>query len=116
MQASNTRVRSEADLSQFGQAETPVQVSSAIRTIADLPNIHNIQAQPIDFMVEGFIARQSVSVIASESGAGKSTLFAAIAAAVSEGTNFAGLKTVKSPVLLVDRENTAPVVLERLAR
>jgi archaellum biogenesis ATPase FlaH len=66
--------------------------------------------------VEGVIAAGTVTAITGESGAGKTTLVTAICSAVERGVPFAGLATQRRPVLILDKENPLPVVVERFDR
>lgn len=94
----------------------PIQALPTIRSIADLPSVFDMKMPSIEFIVADVIARKTLTILTGEAGSGKTTLITAIAGAVSEGKEFAGIQTILSPVLYVDRENTGPVVLERLYR
>lgn len=71
---------------------------------------------PQTWVVDNLIPAESVTMIAGDSGSGKSTLALALADAVSKGEPFLGNLTVKTPVLIVDKENGLPTYNERLPR
>jgi len=87
-----------------------------MRSVSDVASIREYASQKIDFIVEGIIAAGTVTVISGESGAGKTTLVTAICSAVERGIPFAGLATQRRPVLMLDKENPLPVVVERFDR
>jgi archaellum biogenesis ATPase FlaH len=87
-----------------------------IQSISDVASIRTYASQRIEFLVEDLIAAGTVNVLTGESGAGKTTLVTAICAAVDRGEPFAGLVTQRRPVLILDRENPLPIVVERFDR
>jgi AAA domain len=84
--------------------------------IDKIPTVRSFDSAGIEFVVEGLIARGSVTMISGESGHGKSTLATAIAFAIAKGLEFAGRKCSQRPVLILDRENGIDVLQERFAR
>ena len=101
------------------QAATPVSDVNGLkfsRSIAQVPLVRSVAAEPIAFAVEGVCAVGTVTLITSESGDGKSTLVTALAAKVNHGEPFAGRQTRQMPVLILDRENPISVVVERFNR
>lgn len=86
--------------------------STVLRTGADIMAL-NI---PIEWAVEGVVAKNAVNLFYARGGMGKSTLSAQIAAAVAEGTQFLGIETTKMPVIYIDFENSLAVLSERLKK
>jgi archaellum biogenesis ATPase FlaH len=87
-----------------------------IQSISEIRSIRTYAAQQIEFVVEGLIAAATVTLVTGESGTGKTTLVTAIGGAVDRGEPFAGLETQRRPVLMLDKENPLPVVVERFNR
>lgn len=87
-----------------------------IRSVAELASIRTYASQPIEFAVDQLIALGTVTAITGESGGGKSTFISAICGSIDRGAPFAGLATKRLPILVLDRENPASVVLERFER
>lgn len=86
--------------------------STVLRTGADLMSL-NI---PIEWAVEGVIAKNAVNLFYARGGMGKSTLSAQIAAAVATGEPFLGIQTAQMPVIYIDFENSLAVLSERLKK
>jgi RecA-family ATPase len=87
-----------------------------IRSIAEITSFRTYAAQNIDWIVDGIIAAGTVTLMSGESGSGKSTVTSAICSAVERGAPFAGLVTQRRPVLILDRENPLPIVVDRFNR
>ncbi len=86
-------------------------------TVRDVPSFRTYAAQKIDFIVENCVAASTITMITGEPGCGKSTLATAMCAAIGSGEDsFAGLRVSKRPVLILDRENTLPLIVERFDR
>jgi predicted ATP-dependent serine protease len=68
------------------------------------------------WLVEDLIPETGVTLLTGDSGCGKSTLTLALAGAVAHGKQFLGRKTIQRDVLIVDRENSPAIHLERLHR
>ena len=102
------------DLDKIFGDDSPA-VSSAI-DIDAIPSVFDYESNGIDFLVDGLIARGSVTMLAGESGAGKSTLTAALTDAVTKGLDFCGRQCSQAPVLILDRENGIDVIQERFTR
>jgi hypothetical protein len=69
-----------------------------------------------EWVVEGFIPKNAVTVLTGATGSGKSTVALAVANAVAQGEPFLDHKTEQSMVLFVDRENPLYVYTERFDR
>ncbi len=87
-----------------------------IRNIADVPSVLACAFAKVSWLVEGMIAEGTVNVLTSEPGAGKTTVALALADAVARGAEFAGMKTARRPVLVLDRENSAAFIADVLKR
>ena len=70
----------------------------------------------MEWLIEGLIARSSVTLLSGESGCGKSTFALGMAGAVVHGQKFLGRNVDQRDVLIVDRENAAWIYQERLER
>lgn len=70
----------------------------------------------MEWLIEGLIPKSGVSLLTGESGCGKSTFALALAGAVTQGRHFLGRETEQRDVLIVDGENGAAVLQERLNR
>ena len=104
------------------QIETLVQNArrdsskAQIRSITDIRSIFTFSGQEMRWVVDGLFAEQTVTMVTGDAGHGKSTLITAIAHSVSTGTAFARLATLQRPVLILDRENPLPGIVERFER
>ena len=68
----------------------------------------------VNYVVEGLIAEQSITMVSGEAGDGKSMLAMALASAVAQGLPFLGRVTSKREVLYLDREMPLYVVKQRI--
>lgn len=84
--------------------------------IDSIPSVHSISSAGIEFAVEGLIAMSAITMFSGESGGGKSSLLTAVGAHAACGAPFLGRECVARKVLILDRENTLPIVEERLCR
>jgi archaellum biogenesis ATPase FlaH len=81
-----------------------------IESVDNLPSVWDL-SEEIDWVIEDFIPAKSITLISGESGIGKSWLAYAIAGAVANGREFAGLTVRRSmPALYLDGENPLAVV------
>lgn len=87
-----------------------------IHRIEELPNLEQVDADSIEWVVDGMIAVGAVHLITGDAGAGKSTILSSLAYAVSRGDEFLGRTTSRRPVLLLDAENPRAAVCERFRR
>ncbi len=100
-----------------GNARAQRQEQQASRVdISKIPPIRSFNSSGIEFVVPGLIASGAVTMFSGESGHGKSTLVTALAAAIANGTEFAGRLCSQRQVLLLDRENGIDVLQERFER
>jgi hypothetical protein len=84
--------------------------------IDEIPSVLSMSSDGIEFIVPGLIASSAVTAITGDAGAGKTTFATALAGHVACGAEFLGRGCLQRPVLILDRENTAPVVQERITR
>ena len=94
----------------------PAAREPLIRSIADIPSVLTCAVAEVSWLVAGMMAERTVNVLTSEPGAGKTTVGLAVGAAVARGVPFAGMKTQKRAVLVLDRENNASYVADILRR
>jgi hypothetical protein len=87
-----------------------------IRSIDEIRPIRSYAGTQIEWIIPGVLPVATVNLWTGESGSGKSTVTTDIARCVSEGKPFAGLETKRMPVLIMDRENPHPIVVERMDR
>ena len=87
--------------------------SSRIQSWEQIPTLASLPVGEVDWVVEGMIPSSGVVLWAGESGSFKTWLALLLAKAVQEGTEFLGRKTVRRPVLYLDRENPLQLVHER---
>lgn len=69
---------------------------------------------PMEWLVDGILPYQSLTMLAGRPGVGKSWLVLALAKAVSGGGLFLGRETRRAEVFYFDLENSRPVVRSRL--
>lgn len=84
--------------------------------VEDLPSLFALETAPITWLIDGLLPEGCVVMISGDSGSGKSTLATAWGAHIALGVPFAGRATAQREVLILDRENPAPVVKDRLLR
>jgi energy-coupling factor transporter ATP-binding protein EcfA2 len=84
--------------------------------VDDLKSVYSFDSDGIEFVIDGLFAASAITAITGDSAAGKSTLISALAGHVACNTDFLGRKCSPRKVLILDKENTLPVVQERLKR
>lgn len=82
--------------------------------IERLPLVRDVAAKGVQWLVDGLIPEAQICLLTGAFGSGKSMLALALAAAVSEGRAFLGRATTQRRVLILDRENPASTMAERL--
>lgn len=89
------------------------------------PDIYNIMSRAgklkaldvkIEYVVEGLIPENMITVLYARSGMGKSTLMTQLCHAVSTGSDFMGLAVKQMECVYLDYENGLPVIVERLKK
>jgi len=95
---------------------TPVP-TAAIADIDAIQSVFAYRSAPIEFAVHNIIAYSAITLISGDAGCGKTTLITAMASHIANGTSFLGrTATQLRKVLYLDRENSLPIVQERLRR
>jgi RecA-family ATPase len=74
------------------------------------------EPEPVEWLIEDLIPKDSVIMVAGESGCGKSTFVLSLVHAVAHGESFLNRATKQAPVLIVDRENPKNVYFRRTLR
>jgi predicted ATP-dependent serine protease len=101
----------------FSQEQAAGESNSEPRIrIDDIPSIFTLNSQGIQWVVEGIMAEGSVTSFCGEAGGGKSTFTTPLSGHVAVGADFLGRRCRQRPVLICDRENPLPVVVERFTR
>lgn len=70
--------------------------------------------EPIEWIVEGVIARKSVNLLVGIPGCLKTWIALYLGRRVSAGDDFCGRHTMMTPVFYIDRENPQGVIIQRL--
>jgi energy-coupling factor transporter ATP-binding protein EcfA2 len=92
------------------------QTHSAFR-IEDIKSPFTYDSKGIEFAINGLIPLGAITLLSGDSGCGKTTLITKLADAIAEGKAILGNSPcVRRDVLYLDRENTLPVIRERLIR
>ncbi|PKN12443.1 MAG: hypothetical protein CVU69_08150 [Deltaproteobacteria bacterium HGW-Deltaproteobacteria-4] len=86
--------------------------SSVIPTLKTGKELRAMNIQ-IEWLVDGLIPRESVTLLYGRGGIGKTTLAMQVADAIDKGTDIYGMKTCKTQVIVVDFENSLAVLSER---
>jgi hypothetical protein len=84
--------------------------------VPDLPSVADVCADPVSYLIADLLPEAAVCMLSGESGCGKSTIALSMAGAVATGGTFAGRLALQRPALILDRENPAAVIVERLDR
>jgi hypothetical protein len=87
-----------------------------VRSIEEIPNLEEVDGEPIEWATESVFPMAAVTLLTSEAGDGKSTLVSKGGHCISRGLPFLGRDCTQHPVLYLDCENSHPVVLERFQR
>jgi len=86
----------------------------SIQGFVQIPDIMTMDLPPIKFLVDGMIARKTITLWAGIDGTAKTFLSQRMAFEVATGGKFLGKECRKSPVLYLDYENPSFAVRERL--
>ncbi len=87
--------------------------NSRIRTWEDIPKVSEIPNDPVRYAIHGLFAIGSTTLLTGEAGDFKSSLAMFMSAAIASGRECFSRSTMPMPVLYLDRENPASLVLER---
>jgi archaellum biogenesis ATPase FlaH len=88
-------------------------VTEEFADLQAIPTISQIEADDVNWLVEGMILQGSINLLTAPPGGFKTWLSLSLGGAVSTGTDFLSFKTVKTMVLYLDRENPPSVISER---
>ena len=88
--------------------------SAEIRKFDQIPDIMTMQVPPIDWLVDGLIARGTITLWTGTDGTAKTFLAQKMAIAVATGGSFLGRRCQRWPVLYLDFENPAYAVQDRI--
>jgi hypothetical protein len=86
-----------------------------IYAISDIPSVQEIEAEANKWLVDGVIPLRSLVLLTAPPAGYKTWLGLDLGGAMSTGADFLGRKTLKTPVVYLDRENRLPVIRERLS-
>jgi RecA-family ATPase len=79
----------------------------------DLPDFSSRKILPVQHLIEGFLVKGGITIIPAWRGSGKSWDAMAIGFAVANELPWCGLMTIKTAVLILDRENGEDILRER---
>jgi len=86
-----------------------------IQTWEQIPTLDQLPDVDTAWLVEGLIPASGITLWAGESGCYKSFIALNLCKAIIEGQAFLGRKTVRCPVLYLDRENPSSLIKDRLS-
>ncbi|MBI4891573.1 MAG: bifunctional DNA primase/polymerase [Acidobacteria bacterium] len=92
------------------------QTQHLIQRIEDLPTIATVTARPIEWVIGGILPASSIVMLSGKPGHFKSTVASALVGHSTSGAPFCGRAVQRREALVIDKENPAPVVLDRLQR
>ena len=90
------------------------QIANKILNFDQIPDIMTMEIPPIEWLVDGMIARNTITLWTGTDGTAKTFLAQNMAIAVATGGQFLGRRCVSAPVLYLDYENPSFAVRERL--
>jgi hypothetical protein len=104
------------EICQFAESlEQDVSSSSeSIRSFEDIPDLLRQDAEPIEFLVDGLVARKTITQWAGTDGTAKTFLAQRMGVEVATGKRFLGRQCRQSAVIYLDYENANFAVRERL--
>ena len=85
-----------------------------IRQFDEIPDLQTMEIPPIDYLVEGMIARKTLSLWTGSDGTAKTFLLQKMMIAVATGSPFLGRHCQVAPVFYLDYENPSFSVRDRL--
>ena len=96
--------------------ETRRSGKTQIRKFEQITDIMSMDIPPIDYVVDGLIARGTLSLWAGSDGVAKTFMIQRLAVEVARGGSFLGRSCKRTRVLFCDFENPAHAVRERIER
>src|SRR5712691_11360985 len=85
-----------------------------IRGLADIPNLQTMEIPPVNYLVPGMIARNTITLWTGADGTAKTFLAMKMAVAVAKGGEFLGRRCQQAAVLYLDYENPSFAIRDRL--
>jgi hypothetical protein len=82
--------------------------------LSDIPSVQEIHDKTTGWLVDGLIPMGSLTLLTAPPAGYKTWLALALGGAVSKGADFLDRKTLKTPVVYLDRENRLSVIRDRL--
>jgi hypothetical protein len=104
---------SEGELRTIAEKYRYATESTRIHTWEQIPTLDQLPTADVSWLVEGMVPVGSIALWAGKSGSYKTWLSLCLAKAVHDGRDFLGRKTIRTPVLYLDRENPLPLIRER---
>jgi RecA-family ATPase len=101
-------------MNEHGQPIEFSEEAGKIRRLEDIPNIQTIEIPPIDYLVPGMIARNTLNLWAGADGTAKTFLAMRMALAVATGGLFLGRRCQRARVLYLDYENPSFAIRDRM--
>ena len=95
-------------------AARPANADPIIRKFDQIPDIMTMKIPAIEYLVDGLIARGTITLWTGSDGTAKSFLVQSMSIAVATGGKFLGRHCQIAPVLYLDYENPSFAVRERL--
>jgi hypothetical protein len=89
-------------------------VADSIRQFDQIPDIMTMKIPAIEYLVDGLIARGTITLWTGSDGTAKTFLVQSMSIAVATGKTFLGRQCQIAPVLYLDYENPSFAVRERL--
>ncbi len=96
-------------------ANPTAAMGNRIRKFSDIPDIQTMDVPSVDWLVPEWIARRTITLWAGSGGAAKTFLTQSLGVAVATGGLFLGRRCQQWPVLMLDYENAAFMVKDRLS-
>jgi AAA domain-containing protein len=93
----------------------PGEAASKVK-IDEIGSVFSFDSEGIEFAAPDLIACSAITAITGDAGAGKTTFTTKLVASIACGAEFLGRECSKRRVLILDRENSLPIVQERLTR
>jgi len=74
--------------------------------------LRRAKENPIEWILDGWLLKRGLHMLAASSFAGKSVLMSELGSAIANGLPFANIPTTKTPVLIFDNENPDSITSE----
>jgi hypothetical protein len=110
----NGRAEPETDVHLKFDGHPTQQSADKIRQFDQIPDIMTMEIPPVEWLVDGMIARNTITLWTGTDGTAKTFLAQKMAIAVATGGTFLGRMCQPAPVLYLDYENPVFAIRERL--